>query len=174
VNARSHLALSAFLLAVAPTLACQGKTETKVTNAKAAPSFSGTTLDGDEFDLAALQGKVVMLNMWATWCEPCREELPELSRLHQEHQSEGFSVVGVNVDVRRMEKKVRRMAADFELPFPVVLDQKNASVRAFEVVGYPTTFIVGRDGSVRWRRDGMIFKNDAEVAEVLAAALAEK
>lgn len=173
MNARSHLVFAS-LLALTTASGCQGKGETKATNDEATPTFRGTTLDGAELDLAQFKGKVVLLNAWATWCEPCREELPELSRLHRKHQAEGFSVVGVNVDVKRQEKKVRRMAEDFDLPYPVVLDQKNASVRTFEIVGYPTSFIIGRDGAVRWRRDGIIFENDEEVAEVLAVALAEK
>jgi thiol-disulfide isomerase/thioredoxin len=138
-----------------------------------APPLELTTLDGESFDLRAHRGEVVLLNMWATWCQPCRQELPELARLQREHHDKGFTVVGVNVDVARLEPRVRSMVADFELPFPVLLDPKNESVPTFEVVGYPTSFVIARDGSIRWRRDGIIFENDEELAGVLESALAD-
>ncbi|MBL8947695.1 MAG: TlpA family protein disulfide reductase, partial [Myxococcales bacterium] len=72
-----------------------------------APALVGKTLDGEPFDLASMRGQVVLLNVWATWCQPCREELPELERLHELYASRGFSVVGVSVDRRAALRAVR-------------------------------------------------------------------
>lgn len=173
---RSRLALAALLLgSTASTAAggCRGKQQAPPADVELAPELVLETLDGESFDLRAHRGEVVLVNMWATWCQPCRQELPELARLHREHQSRRFTVVGVNVDVARLEPRVRAMVDDFELPFPVALDPDNTSVPSFEVVGYPTSFVIARDGSPRWRRDGIIFENDEELAAVLESTLAE-
>lgn len=175
MNRRTRLALATLLLG-APAIGiggCRGKEQSPPPHVELAPELKLTTLEGEPFDLRGHQGEVVLLNMWATWCQPCRQELPELARLHRELGSKRFTVVGVNVDVARLEGRVRSMVADFELPFPVVLDPNNETVSKFEVVGYPTTFVIARDGSIRWRRDGIIFENDEELAGVLETALAE-
>jgi thiol-disulfide isomerase/thioredoxin len=137
------------------------------------PDIEGATVGGDRFSLGAHAGEVVLLNYWATWCKPCRQELPELARLHRAHGADGFSVVGLNVDVARLRNKVSSMTKQMKLPFPVVLDPKNQWVPPMEVVGYPTSFLVGRDGTVRWRRDGLIEEHDEELAAAIANALAE-
>jgi thiol-disulfide isomerase/thioredoxin len=173
MNHRSRLALAAWLLAGSGLPGCRGKEQAPPGDVELAPELKLSTLEGERFDLRAHRGEVVLLNLWATWCQPCRQELPELARLHREHQGRQFTVAGVNVDVARLEPRVRSMVADFELPFPVLLDPNNESVPKFEVVGYPTTFVIARDGSIRWRRDGIIFENDEELAGVLESALSD-
>lgn len=167
------IALAAVL--AGSSVACTGKTPAKAGQEgfPAAPSYAQTTLEGEPLDLAQLRGEVVLLNVWATWCEPCKQELPELGRLHQAHATDGFTVVAVATDAQRNAGKVRRMAADYGLAFPVIHDAKNEVMKAFEVVGFPTSVLIGRDGTVRWRRDGMIMDDDKELAEQLAVALAE-
>lgn len=155
-------------------LACTGKTPAAGQGEfEPAPRYAHATLEGEPLDLVDLRGQVVLLNVWATWCEPCKKELPELGRLHQAHAADGFTVVAVATDAQRNAVKVRRMAADYGLPFPVIHDAKNEVMKAFEVVGFPTTVLIGRDGTLRWRRDGMIMDDDKELAEQLAVALAE-
>ncbi len=139
----------------------------------AAPPLQKADLRGQPYDLAKQQGKVVLVNVWATWCEPCKAELPELARLHRELGGRGFEVVAVNVDVKRKEGQVRKMASEFQLPFPVLLDPKNQTVMDWKIVGYPTSFVVGRAGDIVWRRDGMIFEHDPELGTILENALAE-
>ncbi len=136
-----------------------------------APEFSGETLRGKPFDLAELRGDVVLLNVWASWCEPCKEELPTLGDLYRERGHEGLRVVGVSIDAPRAHDEVRRLVQTYRVPYPIVLDPKSRIVKTLKVNGYPTTFIIGRDGRVRWRRDGLIERDDPEVATELKAAL---
>lgn len=136
-----------------------------------APDFRGETLRGEPFALADLRGDVVLLNVWASWCEPCKEELPTLADLYRERGHEGLKVVGVSIDAVRAHNEVRRLVQEHRVPYPIVLDPKSTIVPMLKVNGYPTTVIIGRDGQVRWRRDGLIERDDPEVAGELKAAL---
>lgn len=160
---------------LAPLAACEGKRGPAATQSEVAssPPLRAKSLTGEYFDLADTRGKVVLVNIWATWCEPCKQELPELARLHRELGPQGFEVVAVSVDVERKESTVRRMAKQFDLPFTVLLDPQNQSVVDWKVVGYPTSFVLGRRGEPLWRRDGLIYENDEELGAVLRNALAE-
>src|SRR5688572_17802196 len=137
-----------------------------------APALVGKTVDGEPFDLTGLRGQVVLVNVWATWCAPCREELPELRALHDAHASRGFSVVGVSIDRPAALLQVVQMADSFALPYPIVFDPENRIADAWSVRGYPTSFLVDRAGNVRWRRDGVIRPRDPELAAQLELALA--
>lgn len=108
------------------------------------PSFSGGTLDGRQVVMAALRGKVVLVNFWASWCLECRPEMPVLERLHRELASQGLAVVGINA--REEQEAVRRYARELGLTFPLVLDPDGKINAQYGVVGLPTTFLVGRDG----------------------------
>jgi len=138
----------------------------------AAAPLEGKTIDGEPFSLAELHGKVVLVNVWATWCAPCREELPELVRLHHAHRDRGFTVVGVSVDARRAFGPLRAMVEQFALDYPIVFDPDQKAVAPWEIRGYPTSFLVDREGIVRWRRDGLIRPDDDELGAAITAALA--
>lgn len=137
-----------------------------------APAFAGRTLDGEPFDLVGLRGQVVLLNVWATWCEPCRQEMPELQALHIRHQAQGFTVIGVSVDAARLAPEVRDMVEKFGLTYPNVHDGRNTIGPNFKIVGYPTSILIDRQGSMIWRRDGIIEPGDPALAKALADALA--
>ncbi|MDC0720007.1 TlpA family protein disulfide reductase [Nannocystis bainbridge] len=137
------------------------------------PAFAGTTLRGEPLSLADLRGRVVLLNVWATWCDPCREELPDLQALHVRHEPEGLTVVGVSTDAARDARTLRNMVAGFGLTYPIVHDERNVVSGPFQVIGYPASYLVDRAGNLRWRRDGRIPTGDPELAAALAAALAE-
>lgn len=172
---RSRLAS---LLAVLALTACEGKPQqaapdaVATTTGPAAPAFLGRTLDGEPFELASQRGTVVLLNVWATWCEPCRQEMPELQALHARHSAQGLTVVGVSVDAARLGAEVRRMVEDFGLTYPNIHDARNTIGPAFKVVGYPTSFLIDRHGAIAWRRDGLLEPNDAELAAAITSALA--
>lgn len=157
-------------------LGCTGKGDAanggSASSALAAPSLVGKTVDGEPFDLATLRGQVALVNVWATWCAPCREELPELERLHQIHGGRGFSVIGVSIDRRNAIRAVRQMAADFALTYPIVFDPESEAIADWQVVGYPTSFLVDRRGTIVWRRDGLVRPDDRELSTHLEAALA--
>jgi thiol-disulfide isomerase/thioredoxin len=170
---RTALSVLALLL-----LACEGKPQPAggpapaATVADPAPPFVGRTLDGEPFELAAFRGDVVLLNVWATWCEPCKQEMPELQALHARHAADGFTVIGVSTDSIRLAAEVRRLVAQFGLTYPNVHDARNTISQAFKIRGFPTSVLIGRDGGMLWRRDGIIDPGDPELAAALAAALA--
>lgn len=178
ITPRPFLLLAALLACTA--LACQGKDAAGKPGGAAdssigqpAPALAGTTIDGNDLSLADLRGQVVLVNAWATWCKPCMTELPELAKLHRERAAEGFSILGVNVDKRQLLMKVRAEALRFELGYPNLFDPETKALQPWKVVGYPTSILVGRDGTIRWRRDGMIHPDDPELAKQLDAALAQ-
>jgi thiol-disulfide isomerase/thioredoxin len=137
-----------------------------------APNVVGKSLGGDYLALADHRGEVVLVNVWATWCGPCRSELPALARLHRAHLNDGFSVFAVSVDKHGAEGKVRGMAQEFALPFPIVLDPDRRWIEALEASSLPTSVLVGRSGAVLWRRQGAIRADDPELQRTLITALA--
>ncbi|MCB9702460.1 MAG: TlpA family protein disulfide reductase [Myxococcales bacterium] len=162
----------AVALATAPLLACADAGGPAAAEpSDLVPAFRGEDLRGETIDLRELRGKVVLLNIWASWCEPCKEELPTLNRLYNQHGREGLMVIGVSIDAKRAHPEVRRLVRDKRVTYPIVLDPESTIVPKLKVVGYPTTFIIGRDGAIRWRRDGLIPDDDPEVASELRAAL---
>lgn len=108
------------------------------------PEFSGFTVEGQRVSLDSLQGKVVILNFWATWCLECRPEMPMFERLHREFGAQGLSVVGINA--REGATAVRVYAKELGLTFPLILDPRGTINAAYGVIGLPTTFLIGRDG----------------------------
>ncbi len=173
------LSLQTGLAALLALSACEGKPREAAPGAQAsaaqgppAPVFAGRTLDGEPFDLVSQRGQVLLLNVWATWCAPCKQEMPELQALHQRHREQGFSVIGVSVDAARLAPEVRRLVDEFGLTYPNVHDARNTIGPSFKVVGYPTSFLIDRQGAIVWRRDGLIDPGDPELAAALAAALA--
>jgi thiol-disulfide isomerase/thioredoxin len=139
-----------------------------------APNLSAETLEGGRVELSSLRGRVVLLNVWATWCEPCRHEMPDLAALHAAKQGKGFTVLALNVDRHAPRETVKAFAARRKLPFPVWLDTGDRAPSALSVGTYPANILVGRDGTIRWRRDGAITSNDADLLRAIDEALAEK
>ncbi|HML15485.1 MAG TPA: redoxin family protein [Bryobacteraceae bacterium] len=114
---------------------------------KPVPALSGKALDGAEIDLAALRGKVVLLDFWATWCTPCQRELPNLEKLHKEFQDQGVVVVGMNVGEDR--QTVQDFLKSAGLTLPVVPLEENAElIAALSVNAYPTMVVVDREGNI--------------------------
>jgi thiol-disulfide isomerase/thioredoxin len=153
----------------------KGKNEQAAKKKKhqAAPEIDLAVLGGGDWRLSDNRGQVLLLNVWATWCKPCRKELPELARLHKEYGPRGFSVVGVSVDPARKEPEVKQMVEEMKLPFPVLLDPDNVSVHDYGITGYPTTFVIDREGGVRMRRDGIIYEHDESLAASINEAIDE-
>lgn len=121
-----------------------------VTAGDRAPAYAAPSLAGDTVSLGALRGKVVLLNVWATWCAPCRWEMPALDRLHRALRDRGLEVVAVSVDAAPggPDGAVREMVEELGLSFTVLVDPAGEVRRRFGVSGLPTTFLIGRDGTV--------------------------
>ncbi len=167
-----HLCLA---VAIACASSCQGKGASgdgaQTQSNQVGVEFSGKTSEGKDFSLAEYRGKVVLVNIWATWCKPCVMELPELQKLHHAHGDE-FVVVGINVDKPRLHQKMHGMIAEHGIDYPVVLDPDGQSQGTFGVNGYPTSVLIDRNGIVRWRREGIIQPTDSEADSAIKAALA--
>jgi peroxiredoxin len=108
------------------------------------PEFNGRMTDGREVSLASLQGKVVLLNFWATWCLECRPEMPALERLHREFSAQGLAVMGINA--REGTATIREYAKELGLTFPVILDPSGKINSTYGVIGLPTSFLIAPDG----------------------------
>jgi thiol-disulfide isomerase/thioredoxin len=139
---------------------------------KPVPAISFAPEDGSATSLDNWKGRVVLVNLWATWCAPCRKELPELVALHEKHGPQDFTVLGVSVDRPGARGRLEAMVRQFGLGYPIVHDPDGTGLDAFAIQGYPTSFLIGRDGTLLWRRDGIIETNDGELEGQLKAALA--
>ena len=169
MSPRTSWVVLSLLLAGLP--GCRGKEE-RAGSPRQSPSIFGTTLAGEAADLARFSDRVVLLNLWATWCKPCRDELPALRQLHERRSASAFTVLGVSVDAAKDEPKVRAMVEQYGLPYPVVLDPQARTPDAFDVVGFPTSILLDRHRNVIWRRDGLLTADDPDLAMVLDSALA--
>jgi len=167
---RSSTVLAALLALTSP--ACS-KSDPAPVAYEDAPEFSARTFDGEDVALADLRGTVVLINVWATWCEPCVAELPDLADLHRQLGERGFTVIGLNADVASKRLQVKRMVDAHDLPYSIWLDPKNQAQVAFAVRGYPTSILIDRQGKIRWRREGVILPGDPELMPILEQALAE-
>jgi peroxiredoxin len=137
-----------------------------------APSFALPNLEGQERRLSRFQGDVVVINFWATWCKPCRDEMPALESLWQAHQEDGLTVIGINVD-RQGPRGVRRMAKKMGVSFPVLLDPEGRVRNRYEVQAFPQTYLIARDGKFVGRALGER-DWDSEPAHALIEQLLEK
>ncbi|HYC48345.1 MAG TPA: TlpA disulfide reductase family protein [Burkholderiales bacterium] len=137
-----------------------------------APKLALKGPDGGAHDLGAHRGKVVLVNFWATWCEPCRHEMPSIQRLRDKLAGKAFAVLMVNVD--EPDARVRRFLAETKLDLPVAMDQSKAVTRAWSVRVLPTTFLVGPDGRLRYRLVGDIDWSADEVVRTVTELLPRK
>jgi cytochrome c biogenesis protein CcmG, thiol:disulfide interchange protein DsbE len=112
-----------------------------------APEFALERLDGEgELALSSLQGKAVVLNFWASWCLPCKDEAPYLEQVWQENRERGLVVVGL--DAKDFRRDARRFAERFRLTFPLVFDGPGDTLSGWGVTGFPETFVLDREGKV--------------------------
>ncbi|MCU7853502.1 MAG: TlpA family protein disulfide reductase [Candidatus Thiodiazotropha sp. (ex Monitilora ramsayi)] len=117
-----------------------------------APDFTLKSRSGENIKLSELRGQVVMINFWASWCGPCRQEMPILDQLYQRYEPMGFTLLGVNVeeDSAAAEKVLR----EIPVSFPVLYDSKNQVSENYQVRAMPSTFLIDRDGKVRYLHKG--------------------
>ena len=137
----------------------------------AIPTFVGQAPSGDDVGSTALEGKVGLINFWATWCAPCQRELPELSRMYAELSPKGFEVIAVNVD--RERAPVDRFLNRLKLPFLVLLDPDSRIVGQYEVMAMPTSVLVDRSGRIVEHHTGFNEEWFAALREKVEKLLAE-
>jgi len=137
-----------------------------------APDFSLPLLAAPgEFTLSEYRGDVVYVTFWASWCTPCREEMPFLSALWQRHRDAGLQVIGINVDEDL--EAARAFAKDFNIEFPLVWDEDRAVSKLYRVAGYPSHYVLDRRGKVRYSALGFTETDTLAVSQEVEILLAE-
>jgi peroxiredoxin len=116
----------------------------------AAPNFWLSTLRGDTVKLSDYRGTVVFLNIWATWCPPCRQEMPSMESLYQRLKGREFEMLAVSID-REGEKVIRPFVAKYGLTFPVLLDPDRKTYRLYGLTGIPETFLIDKNGVIVYK-----------------------
>ncbi len=140
-----------YLLALACLVAWSGIAESASVSMPA-PNFTLKSLAGKNIKLSELTGNVVLINFWASWCGPCRQEMPLLNAIHNKYEPLGFTVLGVNVEEQVANAK--SFIAERPVDFPILLDSKNRISKLYNVIAMPTTVVVDRDGKIRFIHQG--------------------
>ena len=166
----SHRLLAAARAFVGATLALvAGASVPAPAPSAIAPDFTLRTMEGPNLRLQEQRGRVVLVNFWATWCGPCRQEMPHLNRLYDKYRSSGFVLLGVNVDDDT--RKAADLAAKLGLKFPVLLDTDKKVSRVYDMSAMPATVLIDRDGRVRYvhrgYRDGFENTYDTQIRDLL-------
>jgi peroxiredoxin len=136
------------------------------------PAYAAVTLAGDTVRVGGREEPTI-LNVWATWCVACQEEMAALDSLSREFKSRGVRVIGVSVDEGESER-VRRFAATNHLGFTIAHDPAASIEQSYQVVGVPTTFVIGKDGHLLWKRTGNIADVMSAVRSAVEQSVKEK
>lgn len=135
--------------------------------------YEATTLAGDTVSLESFRGKVVLLNLWATWCAPCRAETPYLQALYEERRDQGFEILGASMDQGNARRAVESFVEEYGVTYTILHDPTMRAMDQYQVLGLPATFLVDREGTLRWFRFGPIDEGDATFLAALDAVLAQ-
>ena len=119
-----------------------------------APDFTLKSRSGENIKLSELRGEVVMINFWASWCAPCRQEMPLLEDLYQRYGDMGFTLLGVNVE--EDSSQADSLLRDIPVSFPILYDTENTVSKLYKVVAMPSTIMVDRDGNMRYLHRGYL------------------
>lgn len=137
-----------------------------------APAYAARVLSGPDIALDSLRGDVVLLNVWATWCKPCRQEIPALDSLHRAFAPQGLRVVGVSIDLEGEEQRIADFAKELGASYALWHDPDDNVSSTFLAIGVPATFLIDRAGVLRWRHHGPVTFADSALNAALATALA--
>ncbi len=134
-----------------------------------APDFTLPTIDGKPVKLSDLRGKAVLLNFWATWCGPCKVEIPWFTELQQQYASQGLVIVGVSMD-DDPKKDVPKFAQEMKIDYPILVGNESVADLYGGVEGLPVTFYIGRDGKILKKVVGLVSHSEIEdgIKEALA------
>ena len=117
-----------------------------------APDFTLKSHSGQNIRLSEYRGEVVLINFWASWCGPCRQEMPLLDELHNQYNALGFTVLGVNVE--QDPYQARKLLKDMPVSFPVLFDDRSVVSKQYDVIAMPSTVLVDRNGNMRYLHKG--------------------
>ncbi len=136
-----------------------------------APDFTLKSRDGKEVSLSSLKGQVVMINFWATWCGPCRQEMPKLEAIYERYNNLGFTLLGVNVEDN--PSGAAKFLKDTPVSFPILFDPKSTASKLYHVEAMPSTVLVGRDGTMRFIHHGYKAGYENDYQDQIRALLRE-
>jgi len=114
-----------------------------------APDFTLDTLQGGKVTLSGLRGKIVVVNLWATWCLPCRLETPALEKAYEQYKDSGVVILGVDLTNQDLVSDVQSFVKEFKLTYPILLDRDGSVGYLYQIKGLPTTFFINRAGVIR-------------------------
>jgi len=140
-------------------------------NRKQAPDFTLADLSGRLHSLADFQGKVVLVDFWATWCGPCRKEIPHLVKLYDTYKSKGFVILGVGLD---RQSNIAKFVADNKISYTVLVDEKSVAARPYGVSGIPRTLIIDKKGRIAFDHTGFAPGMEKEMEAEIGTLLAEE
>ena len=136
-----------------------------------APDFTLKSLERGNLRLGEYRGQVVLLNFWASWCGPCRQEMPLLDRLHSRYEDTGFAVLGVNVEGE--EAPARELVEKTRVTFPILIDEGQRVSEMYNLQAMPSTMVIDRDGIVRYIHLGYKPGDEAKYVEVVKKLIRE-
>jgi len=165
---RAFLALLVMIVFVHPAQAQQpGKGLTALPERPQAPDFDLLDIDGNSHRLSSYRGKVLIINFWATWCPPCRAEMPSMQRAWEVLQKEGIMMLAINVG--EDEDTISQFTANYPVEFPLLMDRDSSVVTKWPVRGLPTTFVVDPEGRLTYRAIGGRDWDDEELLGLIRA-----
>ena len=137
------------------------------------PPYTAKYLDGKPLNLASEKGNVVFLNVWATWCGPCRFETPELQALQNQYAAKGLKVIGVSVDEGETSA-VKTFVTEQKITYPIAVDPEGRIANLLQTTVLPTSLLLDRNGKIVWRQIGAIMPNDSKLKAAVEKAVAAK
>jgi len=164
---RICVALSVLILALMTGCKPRPSTTPSATNHPLAPDFSLTDINGQKLDLASYRGKIILLDFWATWCAPCKAEIPHFVDMQNKYGPQGLQIIGISMD--DSISPVRKFYGDEKMNYPVAVGDDKLAEAYGGVLGLPIAFVIDRDGHIIAKHtgetDAAVFEN--EIAEAL-------
>ena len=143
------------------TLSQKEKIKTVLQDINKAPDFTLQALNDSSYTLSKMEGKVVLINFWATWCGPCRMEIPEFNELKKNYHEQGFEILGISVSDNK--KQLKNFSKSFSVDYPLLYgsakDMNNVMRDYDGVYAVPSSFLIGKDRKIIWKYPGAILKN---------------
>jgi thiol-disulfide isomerase/thioredoxin len=135
--------------------------------------FELSTIEGRKVKLSDLKGKVVMVNFWATWCQPCIKEMPLFVKTYEKYKDRGFEILAISVDDLEDRPKITSLASRLNINFPVLYDEGIAKL--YQAKSFPTTVFIGKDGNIRYQNFGLIMETaERDLSIIIEELLKDK